>query len=125
MRHVGQVEAISWSDAKGGDFFPKVHESMIADALVEYFFRHILVIGQYMVDGVVDAVECILLAVSVVRQDESAFPHACQFLPVTSVRRVKQGVSVDIDPFLFRLRQIGELDEPVGFPHGLVVVDSM
>ena len=57
---------------------------MIADALVEYFFRHILVVGQYMVDGVVDAVECILLAVSVVRQDESPFPHACQFLPMAT-----------------------------------------
>ena len=38
---------------------------------------------------------------------------------------VKQGVSVDIDSFLIRLRQIGELDEPVGFPHGLVIVDGM
>ena len=76
--------AVREQSVHGGDYFGTIVFCMIADALVEYFFRHILVIGQYMVDGVVDAVGCILLALAVVRQDECTFPHACQFLPMAT-----------------------------------------
>ena len=64
---------------------------MVPDACIEHLLGYILVIGQHMVERIIDAVGGILLAMAVGRQYEDTFSGIGQFLPVASIGSVKYG----------------------------------
>ena len=68
-----------------------VHVEMVPDACIEHLLGYILVIGQHMVERIIDAVGGILLAMAVGRQYEDTFSGTGQFLPVASIGSVKYG----------------------------------
>ena len=78
-----------------------------------------------MVERIIDAVGSILFAMAVGRHYEDTFSGTGQFLVITSIGKVIQSMSVGIESFLILLGQIGDLDEPVGLAHGLVIMHGM